>query len=302
MCSDFSLFWIVNTGKDRIMYNESDSLKKLKVTMMIKVLLIFGGIIFMQLISYMICVLGYVVFGMICGKGYARALAEVTILGQSSETNIMLAISAISAALSFIWCTVLYVRSSWREEHVDYKNIFSVKNISTVFCIGSGCCILLTFLLSILTSLFPDMFKNYTELMSNFENGNLALTLLYAVFIGPVSEEMIFRGAIFDRVYTAFPFWKANVIQAALFGIYHMNIIQGLYAFCLGIVLGLIVKTTGSILCSMLTHIIFNGTSYLLPVLLGTGLFWVNVIAVIVMLFLVAAGIYGIKFLMRSLR
>ena len=284
-----------------MMHNETDGLKKLRVTMMIKVLLIFGGIIFMQLLAYMLCVLGYVVFGIISGKGYARALAEMTILVQASETNVMLAISAVSAILSFIWCGLLYVRSSWREEHVNYRNIFSGKNVLSVFGIGSGFCILLTFLLSMLTSLFPEMFKNYTELMSNFENGNIILTVLYAVFIGPVSEEIIFRGAIFDRVYTAFPFWKANIIQAALFGIYHMNVVQGLYAFCLGMVLGLIVKATGSILCSIFTHIVFNGTSYLLPVLLGTGLVWVNVIVIIAALFLVIAGICGIKFLMRSI-
>lgn len=284
------------------MNNNIADLKRLRVTMLTKVILIFLGIIFMQLIAYMICVLGYVVYGMMCGKGYAAALAEVTILGQASETNIMLAISAVSAVLSFIWCTVLYVRSSWREEQTDYKSIFSVKNILSVLCIGSGCCILLTFLLSILTALFPEMFKNYTELMSNFENGNIILTLLYAVFIGPVSEEMIFRGAIFDRVYTAFPFWKANMIQAVLFGIYHMNIVQGIYAFCLGMILGLIVKATGSILCSMLTHIVFNGTSYMLPVLLGTGVAVINIIVSFIAVLLVVAGFFGIKFLMRALR
>ena len=78
------------------MYSQED-LKKLRVTMMIKVLLIFGGIIFMQLIAYMLCVLGYVAYGMMRGGDYARLLAEVTILGQTSQTNIMLAISAVSA-------------------------------------------------------------------------------------------------------------------------------------------------------------------------------------------------------------
>ncbi len=62
------------------MYSQED-LKKLRVTMMIKVLLIFGGIIFMQLIAYMLCVLGYVAYGMMRGGDYARLLAEVTILG-----------------------------------------------------------------------------------------------------------------------------------------------------------------------------------------------------------------------------
>ena len=111
-------------------------------------------------------------------------------------------------------CGVLYIKSSWRSEHVDYGQVFSIKNVLCILCIGSGCCILLTFLLSLLTAVFPQAFQNYTKLMSNFESGNMILTLGYAVLIGPVSEEMIFRGAIFDRVYTAFPFWKSCDLPA----------------------------------------------------------------------------------------
>lgn len=282
------------------MDNKKLDLKRLRVTMTIKSLLIFLGIIFMQLIAYMLCVLGYVIYGMAQGKEYARALAEISLLNTTQSTNLMLLISAVSALLSFIWCAILYNRSSWRDKNTDYRKVFSKRNILLVFCIGSGCCILLTFGLSALTVVMPDVFKNYTELMSNFETGNIFLTILYAVFIGPISEEMIFRGAIFDRFYLVFDFWIANMLQAAFFGIYHMNLVQGLYAFILGIILGLIVKTTGSIFCSMLTHIIFNATTYLLPVLLGTGVAAVNMLVMAISVILVIAGIFGIKILVKS--
>ncbi|MFQ7713992.1 MAG: type II CAAX prenyl endopeptidase Rce1 family protein [Agathobacter rectalis] len=36
----------------------------------------------------------------------------------------------------------------------------------------------------------------------------------------------------------ALPFALANLMQAALFGLFHLNWIQGIYAFALGIVLG----------------------------------------------------------------
>jgi hypothetical protein len=34
------------------------------------------------------------------------------------------------------------------------------------------------------------------------------------------------------------PFWVANILQAVLFGIYHMNPLQGIYAFFIGLFLG----------------------------------------------------------------
>ena len=265
-------------GKD-LDNKEKIELKRLRVTMVTKALFIFIGIILMQLIAYMLCVLGYTVFGIAQGIGYARALAEITILNTTKSTNLMLTISAVSAILSFIWCAILYKKSGFRADSMDYRKVFSVKNIMMIFFTAAGCCIILTFLLSGLTALMPGVFKNYTKLMSNFETGNMAVTLAYAVFIGPVSEEMIFRGAIFDR----------------LFGLYHMNLVQGLYAFCLGIVLGVIVKATGSILCSMLTHIIFNGTSYILPIVLGSGNNVINIAAMFVLFVIAVLGIFGIK-------
>ena len=99
----------------------------------------------------------------------------------------------------------------------------------------------------------------------------IALTYCYVLLIGPISEELIFRGAILDRLYLAFPFWAANLLQALLFGIYHMNLVQGIYAFVLGAVLGLVRVSVGTIFASIGTHIIFNATSYVLQLVFPSG-------------------------------
>ena len=163
-------------GKD-LDNKEKIELKRLRVTMVTKALFIFIGIILMQLIAYMLCVLGYTIFGIAQGIGYARALAEITILNTTKSTNLMLTISAVSAILSFIWCAILYKKSGFRADSMDYRKVFSVKNIMMIFFTAAGCCIILTFLLSGLTALMPGVFKNYTKLMSNFETGNMAVTL-----------------------------------------------------------------------------------------------------------------------------
>ena len=108
-------------------------------------------------------------------------------------------------------------------------------------------------------------------MMSNFSTSSPWLTYCYVLLIGPISEELIFRGAILDRLYLAFPFWTANLLQALLFGIYHMNLVQGIYAFVLGAVLGLVRVSTGTISASIGTHIIFNATSYVLQLVFPSG-------------------------------
>ena len=102
-------------GKD-LDNKEKIELKRLRVTMVTKALFIFIGIILMQLIAYMLCVLGYTIFGIAQGIGYARALAEITILNTTKSTNLMLTISAVSAILSFIWCAILYKKSGFRAQ------------------------------------------------------------------------------------------------------------------------------------------------------------------------------------------
>jgi membrane protease YdiL (CAAX protease family) len=63
------------------------------------------------------------------------------------------------------------------------------------------------------------------------------------------------------------PFTAANIIQAAVFGIYHLNVIQGAYAFLLGMILGYVANKYKSITASILLHMAVNSSSYLMYLL-----------------------------------
>ena len=91
--------------------------------------------------------------------------------------------------------------------------------------------------------------------------------LLYAVLLGPICEELVFRGLTFELARKAIPFPAANFLQACLFGIMHMNMMQGIYAFLFGLVLGYLMEKTGNLLITILVHIAYNGSSYLISVL-----------------------------------
>ena len=59
---------------------------------------------------------------------------------------------------------------------------------------------------------------------------------VYTIILAPVGEELVFRGLTYRFARKALPFWGANILQAALFGVMHLNLFQGLYAFFLGTV------------------------------------------------------------------
>jgi membrane protease YdiL (CAAX protease family) len=80
--------------------------------------------------------------------------------------------------------------------------------------------------------------------------------LLYIVLVGPIAEEIIFRGAIM-RSLQRYGDNFAIVISALLFGLYHMFFFQGMFAFFVGILFGY-VALRFSIKWSMLLHILNN--------------------------------------------
>jgi membrane protease YdiL (CAAX protease family) len=90
--------------------------------------------------------------------------------------------------------------------------------------------------------------------------------LLYIMVVGPVVEELIFRGAVLNRIRPHGDNF-AIVMSALLFGAYHMVWFQGLNAFFLGLLLGY-VACRYSLKWSMLLHICYN--SFLMAISLLT--------------------------------
>jgi len=82
--------------------------------------------------------------------------------------------------------------------------------------------------------------------------------------MAPIIEEIIFRGLVLNELKKVVPACPAIILQAIIFGIYHMNPLQGVYASLLGIVLGIAAEKTGSIWTPILIHISFNSISTLL--------------------------------------
>ncbi len=84
------------------------------------------------------------------------------------------------------------------------------------------------------------------------------LMYLYVVVLGPIGEELMFRGVVLKNFRRIMPFAFANILQAVLFGIYHMNVMQSLYTIVAGLLFGLIAEKGGRMMDSILAHMMFN--------------------------------------------
>lgn len=110
--------------------------------------------------------------------------------------------------------------------------------------------------------LFPQKMREYQELMrtAGMDEKNIPLLMgIYTVFLAAVGEELIFRGmtmTLFRR--SGCGFWIANILQAVLFGMFHLDFIQGVYAFVIGIIVGCVVEWYGTLSAGIVLHICFN--------------------------------------------
>jgi len=99
-----------------------------------------------------------------------------------------------------------------------------------------------------------------TEVLEqSMELYNTPTGMLYICLIGPIVEEIIFRGAIMKSL-ERFGFNFSIVISALIFGLMHLITVQVIFAFCMGIILGYIASRY-SLKWSILAHILINSVA-----------------------------------------
>lgn len=84
--------------------------------------------------------------------------------------------------------------------------------------------------------------------------------LLYMCVVGPVMEEVMFRGWLLKRA-RVFGDWTAVVYTAIMFGLMHGNLSQFLYAAVIGLIFGYVAVKTNSIRYTIGLHMAVNSFS-----------------------------------------
>ena len=138
----------------------------------------------------------------------------------------------------------------------------SVKAILIAILSGLVLCFLSNGIVGIECYVIPDQVEAYAQMA---EAAGLGVTIwgnVAAVLLAPIGEELVCRGLSLYYAEKAFSrFWIANVLQAFLFACMHGNIIQGSYAFVLGLMLGYLTKRYHSLIPAMLLHFVVNFSS-----------------------------------------
>lgn len=149
----------------------------------------------------------------------------------------------------------------WYQNLCKWEPEKKIKKISLLTLIAAGLCLQLCVdtALFMLNVSVPEIMESYIKVMDNLGmSAPTLLSVLYVVIMSPIAEELLLRGLCLKTLETEFPFWQANILQALCFGIFHMNLIQGTYAFLAGILFGYLTKRYGTLKASILCHFTVN--------------------------------------------
>lgn len=120
---------------------------------------------------------------------------------------------------------------------------------------------------NVLVQWFPleDLLENEFDGLTHTVMGAFTISVL-----APLLEEVMFRGAIQGYMMRRMRSpWAAIIAAALVFGIFHMNPIQVVYATLLGVVFGWIYYRTGSLMSVIVGHVLNNTIATIMMLLLG---------------------------------
>ena len=185
-----------------------------------------------------------VVFGLFEGARDFYAMMDV--LKENA-----LVITAICAVVTSVVLSLFF--------HIDIKNgriekRGQIKAMDYIMAIvgGAGVSIALNIVIALTNMAGKD--TAFVEVSDMITSNPLFVTIICAGILIPIVEEILFRGLIFNRIKCQYNFVAGLLISSLLFGIYHANIVQGIYATLLGIFIGFAYHKTKSILIPIFIH------------------------------------------------
>lgn len=182
--------------------------------------------------------------------------------------SVLIFITYIGYILFILWYYLMFCKG---KKTGNYKMVLKPHRIIMILASGILLQIGIDMILELVFGLFPALYESYSAISEALGTETIWMVLSICI-LAPIGEEVIFRGLTYRIFRRAIPWQAAMIVQAVLFGVYHLNLVQGVYAALLGLVLGYLVYRYESVLPGILLHIAINSSSYLVGYLLPAEL------------------------------
>lgn len=253
-------------------------------------------------------IVGYLLCGFIVSAVVSVILVPILMMDQEGSIGETLdALVSISVIPTMIVSSLLVIAGILLTQKLrkkplkalGFKKFSGLDSILTVV-MAIGMMGLIIGFTGIFDSFFSQLMPEYIAENLDFlaTGGGPILGLLVIGIIGPFAEELLFRGAIYSEMRKAFSFWPTAIISGLFFGLIHMNLLQGMIGFVLGIVLAYLIYKTGSLWIPIIFHCVYNSSA----VVLGYIVPEVQTFNENILFFVIGAIIFVVAFILFVVR
>ncbi len=211
--------------------------------------------------------------GNFSGNSFEEYVAYVTTMMNDSNfyTSIYIIYTVLGVVIMGYFFNKMFMQSKSYSLKGRSSNIGYTLGGVVLFSIGME--YVSIYLLNSVGSAIPEWMAEYEQVLESAGlMGDVSpLMIVYALILGPICEELIFRGVTYHSAAKVMPYYWAIIVQAILFGAFHMNHLQSLYAFVLGLGLGYIMYLYDNIIITILIHMAYNIIGTVLSELLPVG-------------------------------
>ena len=204
----------------------------------------------------------------VCMPLLAMILGEQELVHDNGSYRYVIEMTGIAGVVTMLPCILLYRTDRLRRE---FGRLVPVPSGHRMRVGGAVLLLLMGAALSLYGNLLMSMISSYIRLedysaeMELIERGKaLPVMTLWLGIAAPIAEEMVFRWLIYLRLRDHIAVLPAILCSSLMFGIYHGNLPQMVYASLLGAAFALSLELTGNLWSSILVHVGANVFSLLL--------------------------------------
>ena len=211
----------------------------------------------------------------------------------ASEITTLIAVCALPFLIRMYKKDQLEAREWWeKKKKFNGKNIALITILAICVCVAANTFILL--------SGITVRNEAYLETAQLIYESPMIVQVIGLGMIVPVMEEMIYRGLLYRRMREYLPMVFSVIGSAVLFGIYHGNSVQLIYAAVIGIFLAYIFEIFRTLKVSIWFHVVANLTSIIFTWIGAFEWIFSSIITVATLTVITCVGAAGVVMILRN--
>jgi phosphoglycolate phosphatase len=241
-----------------------------KTTLFQKIwVMLYAFLMFMLIKSVAMYAMNWILInlGMNIGGSWMKLIFTWDELGEvngftGNATTVMTALGFIAGAVPIFGTAKLLIEKTAEENRLSYLKPEAPLSyvLMALATFGSVVGLNIMFELANIT----NKSEAYKAVLEDQYSAYFLIGILCYGVVTPIAEELLFRGIIYNYLKRFMAIKWAFFLGAALFGFYHMNIVQGIYAFLMGLIIIFAYEYFGDFKMAVAVHMISNIISYCL--------------------------------------